>query len=557
MDIRGSWRPVGRCALVAAIAGIATLGSPASTRLARGADAATDLCVDVAQKVGLDFRGEYGTTDLPAPMNSVMMRNMGNGAAVGDYDADSDLDVFLLGQNGKPDRLFRNELVPEGIAHFTDATDAAGVGDTGSSRVAHFADLNGDRTLDLLLVNDTDPDGRLARSRIYRGNGDGTFTDVTKGSGFAPVGYIVGGATLADPDRDGDLDVYISYWTAELAGDPARMSHRGAFPADNLLYRNNGRFRFTDVTRKAGLAGVRMDTFSAVFQDFDGDTDLDLFVAVDHQPDFYYEKVGRLKWTNRSDDVGATHTGNDMGLAVADLGNDGELDLYSTNITDPTEAFGTGSGNVLLVADQNPDGTFRFVDRAAELGVTDTAWGWGTAFLDIDLDADLDLYAVQGMDELVGDHSVPVRDATARLFLDDGTGGFTTAPRNGCEVPGDQRTVIPFDYDRDGDLDLLVTQVAREALLLENRTEGGRSITVDLTAGGSAAAGARITVVCGDRTVTQVVLAGGSYLAGPPMEAVFGLGDAPRADEIRVLWADGKETVVEGAEAGSVVRPRP
>jgi hypothetical protein len=255
--------------------------------------------------------------------------------------------------------------------------------------------------------------------------------------------------------------------------------------------------------------------------------------------------------------VGATHKGNDMGIAVADLGNDGQLDLYSTNITDKTDTYGTGGGNVLLVAEQAGDGSFEFVDRAAEMRVTDTAWGWGTAFLDIDLDADLDLYAVQGMDELMADQSIPVRDATAKLFLDHGEPAFTTAPDSGCEVPGDQRAAIPFDYDRDGDQDLLVTQVDKEVVLLENRVAGGRSITVDLAAGGAAAAGAWVTVVSGDRTVTQVVLAGGSYLAGPPMEAVFGLGDAPVADEVRVTWANGRRSVVTGVVAGSVVRPEP
>jgi hypothetical protein len=544
-------------AALVAFACVASIGSLEPTRPARAADSTPNLCVNVAPNVGLDFRGSYGTTDLPAPLNPMMMRNLGNGAAVGDYDADTDLDVFLLGQSGLPDRLFRNELVPTGTAHFTDATESAGLGDTGSSRVAHFADLNGDGTLDLLLVNDTDPDGMLGPSRVYRGEGDGTFTDVTRRSGFAPIGYIVGGATLADPDRDGDLDVYLSYWTQELGGDPARMSHRGAYPAENVFYRNNGDFRFSDVTSKSGLSGVRMDTFTAVFQDFDGDEDLDLFVAVDHQPDLYYEKVGRLKWDNRSDEVGATHKGNDMGIAVADLGNDGQLDLYSTNITDPTDAFGTGSGNVLLVARQGRDGSLEFEDRAADMGITDTGWGWGTAFLDIDLDADLDLYAVQGMDEFVAEQSIPVRDATAKLFLDDGSGAFNAAPDSGCQVPGDQRAVIPFDYDRDGDQDLLVTQVNKEVVLLENRQDGGRSITVDLAAGGAAAAGARITAVCGDRTVTQVVLAGGSYLSGPPMEAVFGLGDAAQADEVRVSWANGRETVLRNVAAGSVVRPEP
>ncbi len=151
-----------------------------------------------------------------------------------------------------------------------------------------------------------------------------------------------------------------------------------------------------------------------------------------------------------------------------------------------------------------------------------------------------------------------MRDATARLFLGDRDGGFERAPRrNGCEIPGDQRAAIAFDADRDGDEDLLVTQVGLPVKLLRNETKRGRSITVDLTAGGAAGPGARITVEAGGRRTSQVVVAGGSYLAGPPLEAVFGLGRAKRADSVEIVWADGRTTVLADIAAGSVVRPTP
>jgi hypothetical protein len=161
------------------------------------------------------------------------------------------------------------------------------------------------------------------------------------------------------------------------------------------------------------------------------------------------------------------------------------------------------------------------------------------------------------MDEFVAQQSIPVRDARSKLFVAGDDGTFTTATETGCDVPGDQRAVIPFDYDRDGDQDLLITQVAYTTMLLENRTPPGRSITVDLGGGGAAAPGSRVKVTAGSRVVTQIVLAGGSYLAGPPLEAVFGLGPAAAADEVRVTWADGRETVLTDVAAGSIVRPVP
>jgi len=532
----------------------AALASTSPVRVAAAEPDPDGGCVDVAADVGLDFRGAYGTTMIPTPMGAMMQRNMGNGAAVGDYDADGDLDVFLLGQAGQPDALYRNDLVPGGDLRFTDVTAAAGVGDPWLSRVAHLADLDGDGWLDLLVVNDTLEDGSRGTSMLYRNRRDGTFEDVTQGSGFAPSGFIVGGASLADVEGDGDLDVFLTYWTEELGGDPALRDSRGTYPAQNLLYRNDGGFQFTDVSRESGLGGIRRDSFSSVFADFDGDVDLDLYVAVDHREDLYYEQVAPMRFVDRSATVGVVHKGNDMGVAVADLASDGALDVFVTNITDPTGEIGTGSGNVLWRAEGTGD-SLRFVNRAAELGVDDTAWGWGTAWLDIDLDGDLDLYAVQGMDEYVTMTSLPLRDATARLFLADGD-ALTLAQGTGCDIPGDQRSLVAFDADRDGDLDLLVTQVAFHARLLENRMARGGSITVDLAAGGAAAPGARVSVTAGDRTTTQVVLAGGSYLAGPPMEVVAGVGDALVAD-VLVRWADGRETLLEGVPAGARVAPVP
>ena len=517
---------------------------------------AEPVCVDVTQAVGLDFVDAYGTTVASTPMGEMMQRNMGSGAAVGDYDADGDLDVYLLGQEGVNNRLYRNELAETGRAEFRDVTEAAGVGDLGLGRLAQLADLDGDARLDLLLLNDADPDGVLPPSRIFRNQGDGTFIDVTQGSGFEPLGYIVGGLSLADLDGDEDLDLFITYWTQELGGDPARPTGRGSLPATNRLYLNDGGMRFRDATTGSGFGGIRNDSFASIIADFDGDSDLDVYVAVDHQPDLYYEQTGPLQWAHRSGRVDEGHKGNDMGVAVADLGSDGKLDLYLTNITDPTGAFGTGAGNVLLSTEPGDDGSARFIDHAADLGIEDTAWGWGTAFLDIDLDADLDLYAVQGMDEFVGDVSPALRDATSRLFLGHEQ-GFARAEGSSCEIPGDQRALIPFDYDRDGDLDLLITQVDDRAILLENRTGSGRSITVDLSGAGAVAPGSVVRVDAGGKRVTQVLLSGGSYLAGPPLEAVFGLGGAAAADQVLVMWSDGRETRLADVPSGTTVHPTP
>lgn len=545
---------------IAAIVVIGAMGWVVASAVVKPspAVAGTPLCRNVAAERGLDFRGAYGTTpSAGSPMSSMMLRNMGNGAAVGDIAGDGRLSVLMLGQIGQPNRLFRNRLGADGSTRFEDVTEAAGLTNTGGSRAAAFADLDDDGHLDLVTINDWDGEAAGSPSHVYRNRGDGTFEDVTDGSGFAPVGYLVGGLSLADYDRDSRLDLYISYWTMELGGDPSRPEVvRGLFPAHNRLFRNLGDFTFRDVTREAGLGQLNADSFSTVFADFTDDGWPDLYVAVDHRADLFYRNDhGRFQQASR--DVGVDHVGNDMGVAVTDLDSDGRLDLYVTNISDPNGEFGTGRGNTLLVAAPGPDGDPVFTDEAAELGVDDTGWGWGTAFTDLDLDGRIDLYAAQGMQEFIAQQSPELHDDRAHLFMGRGGRSFAEATETGCDLPGDQRAVVPFDADRDGAPDLLVTQVAYHALLLENQTTDAHWLTVDLSRAGAQAAGARVGVEIDGRWTTQVALYGGSYLAGMPMELYFGLGTATGASDVAITWADGSRLDLGAIDGDRIIRVTP
>ena len=546
---------IGFVALAAASAAILAGGPFAPHRV----DATATLCRNVATERGLAYRGAYGTTPFAQePMAAMMLRNMGNGAAIADVAGDGGLSVLLLGQLGHPNRLFRNQLAATGEPTFKDVTESAGLANDGGSRAAAFADLDDDGHLDLIVMNDWDGDNLGSPSRIFRNKGDGTFADVTTGSGFTPVGYLVGGLSLADYDRDGLLDIFVTYWTMELGGDPARdaMSIKGRFPGQNRLFRNLGGFTFRDVTTDVHLGQTTADSFSSVFADFTGDGWPDLYVALDHRADIFYENVGG-SFREASDRYGVGHVGNDMGIAVADLDSDTTLDLYVTNITDPNDQFGTGSGNTLLIGARDSNGDLGYVDDAGTTGVGDTGWGWGTAFTDMDLDGRLDLYVVQGMQEFIAQQSTELRNQSARLFRGTGARSFEPAVGNGCDIPGDQRTVIPLDYDRDGAPDLLITQVAYSAILLENGTTDQHWLTVDLSRAGAQAAGARVTVSHAGLRTTQVTLYGGSYLAGMPLELYFGLGAVGIADDVTVTWADGSTVSLGSVAADQVLRLTP
>lgn len=506
------------------------------------------ICRDVAQEVGLHFDNPYGKVLAAEDIGRIMQRNMGNGAAVGDYDRDGDLDVYLLSNEGSPSRLFRNELMETGEPRFTDVTSRAGVDDRGLGRVAHFADLNGDGRLDLVVVNDHAPD-ELPPSRVFAGRGDGTFEDVTAGSGFDPTGYLVGGAALADFDQDGDLDIYLTYWTRELGRSPVGAEIEGVWPGSNRYYENLGDFRFRDSTAVIGLGGVTMDSFTAIPHDFDSDGDFDIYVAIDHRGDIYYENEdGRF---DRSPHTHVGHRGNDMGVATGDVDGNGTFDLFVTNVFDPQQSYGVDPpGNTMLMAEMDDQG-LRFVDEADSRGVLETAWAWGASFVDVDLDMDEDLYVVQGFDEFIADN-FELDDATATLLINDGSGSFEPAVGSGCDVGGDQRALVPFDYDRDGDPDLLVTQVDLPTMLLENKSVG-RTLTVALDPSDAASAGAVVEVIAGDVVMRRLVLAGGSYLAGMPLEAYFGLGEHDIVD-VRVHWPTGDDRTYAEVETGSMLR---
>lgn len=506
---------------------------------------------DVAAQLGLVFTASQAAQPFPQLTSEHwqrMQRVMGTGAAVADVDGDGDLDVYLLGHLGQANRLYRNDL-DGGAAGFTDVTPAV-LANLGLSRVAHFADLDGDDDPDLVLVNDHDEQvPPVSKAMLFRNDGAGVWTDVTTGSGFTPVGYLHAGASLTDYDADGRLDIYVTNWGAAAGGIPA-------FPGSNRLYRNLGGFRFVDVTDAAGLGGLASNSFAAVFADFDDDGDADLHVAVDYEDDEFYRNDGGL-FVNVSEAVGATHRGNDMGIACADLDDDGDLDMYSTNIVDPENTFFLwNQGNVYYENQLAQTGTLQFIDRAYELGIEHTDWGWGTDFVDLENDGDLDIVAVTGFDEgvfvLAGAGS-PLYQVPGAIFESDGAGGFSRLLGTPLDATDDSRGLVAFDHDRDGDVDLLVVNHAQPVRLLENQsTNQGHWLTVKLSPD-PVAIGASVRVTVGGTTKRRDVIAGKSYLAGTPSEVHFGLGGATQADEVRVTWASGAETVLEDVATDQVL----
>ena len=395
---------------------------------------------------------------------------MGNGAAVGDYDGDGYLDVLLLGQAGHQTKLFHNVPAPDGGRRFTDVTDAAGLGGiTSNARVAQFVDLSGSGRPDLVIAADYIPGGPGGPSQILRNNGDGTFTDVTAGSGFDPTGYIVGGMTFADYDGSGRQSIYLSYWTEELAGDPARPVVKGAFPGQNRLYRNLGDYRFEDVTYSSGIGEYHADSFTAVFTDFTGDQLPDHLPGQRPSARPVLPEQGDGRFQDAGDAAGLTRAGNSMGVATT-VGTDGAApalrDPHHRSERPVRQQPGEHVHAERAGSERDPlpqrGGAVRHPRHG--LGMGHRVRGHGPR---------RGARSVRGPGHacLRGRRSAHLADATSILFLGDATGSrFSVAKDTGCDVPGDQRALVVFDYDRDGSPDLLITQVAGPTVLLQNHT---------------------------------------------------------------------------------------
>ena len=223
----------------------------------------------------------------------------------------------------------------------------------------------------------------------------------------------------------------------------------------------------------------------------------------------------------------------------------------------PSGFFGTTQGNALYVNDPDAGTGFPdFSDEAATRGVDDTYWGWGTEFIDVDNDGDLDLAAVTGFDVHVlafKGPAWPLYTTPSVLFVNDGTGSFTRELGAGFDTDLDSRGLVAFDYDRDGDRDLLITNVNQPLALLENTTSNpGHWLDVTLLPDAEAI-GARVYVTVAASTRRRDVVSGHSFLAGGPREVHFGLGAATTIDTLRVVWADGSEQTLASVAADQLV----
>lgn len=426
------------------------------------------------------------------------------GVAVGDYNADGWLDVCLSGGvNGT--QIFRNN----GDKTFTNVSADVLPADAPDAHIPVFADLNDDGYPELLLgVRHASFDSSF-RLLI---NDAGVFDYSTLDPNTSRHESRVGGLAVGDMDADGDLDIVMVHGNVL---SPAT--------GPGIYLSNEGGNQFVDRTDwfRGGLRASRPYHCAAI-ADFNNDGAPDLHVAVDFLAGTLHDRrrADGNGYVNVAGSAGVIRGSSDMGLAIGDLQNDGDLDIYSVNIGIHHLYINDGSG---VFEDEGQERGVRFNGR---FGV-----GWGSAFCDFDHDRDLDLvYATSG-------------GPFGSLFENDGSAHFQDVTDSGGLVLRGFG-LVAFDYDQDGDQDLLIEDDTLAPRLYENISPGlGERHWLNVSLRGvesnRPAIGARVEVTAGGVTMMREIMSSQSFHSGVSKRAHFGLGAAPRAERVRIVWPSG------------------
>jgi hypothetical protein len=502
-----------------------------------------------------------------------LLEMTGCGLAFFDYDQDGWIDLFLV--NGTRFQLDPSQAPPGNyLFHnnrdgtFTEVTAKAGLVHSGWGQGCCIGDYDNDGFDDLFVTYWGD-------NALFRNLGNGTFADVTRQAGLS-LGRLRRwntGCCFLDYDRDGHLDLFVANYIqfdpkddpgagasdyCRLKGFPVACGPRGFNGGTNLLFRNRGDGTFEDVTLKSGIgkpAGPQSTAFTsanwkprgtygfgAVSADFDNDGWPDIYVACDSAPSLLYRnnhdgsfrEVGVAAGCAYNED-GIEQAG--MGAAAADYDGDGWIDIVKTNFSDDTSSLYHNLGQA----------SFEELTFASGIGLNTQFLGWGAGFIDVDNDGWKDLFVANG-------HIYPGIDRQLRhlryhqrnlLYKNIGNGKFLDISMKsgpGLRLEKSSRGCAFGDFDNDGDMDVLISNINDAPTLLRNDSPAFNWIKVKClgTVSNRSAIGTRVRVSAGSRVQIDEVQSGSSYLSQNDLRLHFGVGEADRIDRLEVRWPTGK-----------------
>jgi enediyne biosynthesis protein E4 len=501
---------------------------------------------DATASAGLQFRhnsGAYGGKLLP--------ETMGAGCAFIDYDADGWQDILLVNGMDWPGhaqqrstlRLYRNNR----NGTFTDVTRAAGLDIEVYGMGVAVGDFNNDGFPDVFITC-------VGQNHLFRNTGKGTFVDVTRASGLGGREAFSTSAMWIDIDRDGRLDLFVcNYvrWTAthdvfcSLDGKQKSYCTPEAYRGETCwLFRNRGNGTFEDVTATCGIFDSSSKSLGVALVDYDQDGWPDIFVANDTQPNKLYRNLRNGKFRDVALEAGVALSQDGkaragMGVDAADFDGSGKPGLAVTNFDNE------------MIGLYRPQASGAYVDVASRSGVgvpSLTRLGFGCVFADLDLDGALDLIVANGhIDETVRNIRGNVGYAQAPLlFLNQGGATFRDVAGqagSGFAQPRVGRGLAYGDFDRDGDVDLLMTTNNGPAVLFRNdQTGGNRSVRFRLigTQSNRDAIGATVRIHHGGTSQSRVVRSGSSYLSQSELPVTFGVGKRDVIDRVAIAWPNGR-----------------
>jgi hypothetical protein len=467
-------------------------------------------------------------------------KGLGAGAAAADYDDDGDIDIFVLNDVQIADQLYQNQ----GNGTFLEIASQVGLAALSLNKVAIWFDVDNDNRLDLLVARDcyaeqVDCGGCLNSPMFvfYRQLPSGQFVDQTIVAGFGvdtinSCAMHRGGLAAGDINNDGYLDVITSVW-----GGNAQ------------LFLNLGNGTFCDISISSNLGAFPYRILQPIMYDFNRDGFLDIYTTVDIFENHLWINGQDNTFQNVALAAGVNNAMNDMGIALADYDNDGDMDIYITNITSDFEP--PAKYNILYRNDSSSQ-SLAFADVSLAAGPARGGWGWGCTWIDMDNNGWLDIAATNGFGSAY-DTSVFYRNTCGNpaLFTDvSDEVGFND------DLWGS--ALLALDYNRDGFPDLVQVATGHNPItplhalrVLENRKFDPNQLDnnylvvkprmCDIN---RRAIGATVHVTAGGLTMTRLISAGCSFYGQEPAEACFGLGQANIADSVVVDWPSGAGTTV-------------